>query len=59
MSNEIEELHSLADTCREWSTEAGTLREHSHAIAFRHLADQLDAIAKRLAERPLHRDGQP
>jgi len=61
--DEIEDLHALADECREWGCEPHDelTEEEVRAVAgeFKRLADKLDAIAKRLTEQRLHRDGQP
>ena len=64
MMDEIEELWSLADECRQWAKQALTLKslaeddvvfdEYDRLAAgneFKRLAKQLDAIAGRLAAR--------
>lgn len=60
----LEDLHALADECREWAKlrrEGAYLPDERETMAreFARIADKIDAIAKRLAEKPLHRDGQP
>jgi prefoldin subunit 5 len=49
MNDMSEDLHALADECREWSEEVARLADKLDAIAKR-LA-KLDEIAKRLAEK--------
>ena len=56
MMDEIEELWSLADECREWER-AGTddtpfgLHRTAEAKEFKRLAEKIDWIARRLAAR--------
>ena len=56
MMDEIEDLHALADECREWA-QGLTLApieaklRHDIQVEFARLADKLDEIAKRLAAR--------
>ncbi|MET0722503.1 MAG: hypothetical protein ABWY64_16960 [Tardiphaga sp.] len=49
MREEIEDLHALADECREWARTSD--RESFLEQEFLRLAKQLDEIAKRLAEK--------
>jgi len=57
MKDEVEDLHALADECREWAKVHGVDQPaaadvHSAMVTeFKRLADQLDAIAKRLTEK--------
>jgi hypothetical protein len=55
MKDEIEDLRRLADECREWAATFQRARKnpgpHPAGEAFQRLAEKLDNIAKRLAER--------
>ncbi|MET1112383.1 MAG: hypothetical protein ABWX67_12730 [Allosphingosinicella sp.] len=51
MRDEIEDLWSLADECREWSKLSREQDNLGEMAEFNRLAKKLDEIAKRLAEK--------